>query len=405
MKSRLLIFIILVSTSVPLFAGSPLQLFVDLTSPGQTLNLIPGTFEGNLQINKPIIVDGLNEVTIDGSGKGTVLSINADGVTVRNLHITNSGNSHDKVDAGVMINGNNVVFENCVIDDVLFGVHIFQGNDNIVRNNTISSRPVQPTLRGDGIRLWYSMGNRVENNKLFCVRDMILTNSPNNFIIDNNIQNSRMGLELIFSHGVEAAGNHMSNNEHGIIGIYSDSLHIHHNRIEHQNHLVGSGIAVKSSSQTVIEANEILDCAIGMTANSPLFPENVLYIRDNIFAYNDVAMYFYGEKGGHQISGNQFASNFTDIAVTGPTSALSNNWSGNYWSDYAGFDLDGDGYGDTPYPKFIYSDRIWMDRPMAKFFRGSLVMDLIDFVERLLPYSQPDLILSDPTPLIPAKGE
>jgi len=382
-----------------------LQLFVDLTSPGQTLNLIPGTFEGNLQINKPIIVDGLNAVTLDGSGKGTVLSINADSVIVRNLHITNSGNSHDKVDAGVLINGNNVVFENCVIDNVLFGVHIFQGNDNIVRNNSISSRPVQPTLRGDGIRLWYSMGNRVENNKLNCVRDMILTNSPNNFINDNNIQNSRMGLELIFSHGVEVAGNQMSNNEHGIIGIYSDSLYIHHNRIEHQNHLVGSGIAVKNSSQTVIESNEILDCAIGMTANSPLFPENVLYIKDNIFAYNDVAMFFYGEKGGHQLSGNRFASNFTDIAVTCPTSALSNEWSGNYWSDYAGFDLDGDGYGDTPYPKFIYSDRIWMDRSMAKFFRGSLVMALIDFVERLLPYSQPDLILNDPTPLIPAKGE
>jgi len=392
-------------TSMPLFAGSPLQLFVDLTSPGQTLNLIPGTFEGNLQINKPIIVDGLNAVTLDGSGKGTVLSINADSVIVRNLHITNSGNSHDKVDAGVLINGNNVVFENCVIDNVLFGVHIFQGNDNIVRNNSISSRPVQPTLRGDGIRLWYSMGNRVENNKLNCVRDMILTNSPNNFINDNNIQNSRMGLELIFSHGVEVAGNQMSNNEHGIIGIYSDSLYIHHNRIEHQNHLVGSGIAVKNSSQTVIESNEILDCAIGMTANSPLFPENVLYIKDNIFAYNDVAMFFYGEKGGHQLSGNRFASNFTDIAVTCPTSALSNEWSGNYWSDYAGFDLDGDGYGDTPYPKFIYSDRIWMDRSMAKFFRGSLVMALIDFVERLLPYSQPDLILNDPTPLIPAKGE
>jgi len=99
-----------------------LQLFVDLTSPGQTLNLIPGTFEGNLQINKPIIVDGLNAVTLDGSGKGTVLSINADSVIVRNLHITNSGNSHDKVDAGVLINGNNVVFENCVIDNVLFDI-------------------------------------------------------------------------------------------------------------------------------------------------------------------------------------------------------------------------------------------------------------------------------------------
>ena len=37
---------------------------------------------------------------------------------------------------------------------------------------------------------------------------------------------------------------------------------------------------------------------------------------------------------------------------------------------------------------------------MTRFFRSSPVLELIDFVERLAPFSQPDLILRDPLPRV-----
>jgi len=77
---------------------------------------------------------------------------------------------------------------------------------------------------------------------------------------------------------------------------------------------------------------------------------------------------------------------------------LANDWKGNYWDDYAGFDRDADGIGDTPHNVYLYSDRIWMERSMTRFFRASPALELIDFVERLTPFSKPDLILSDPLP-------
>jgi nitrous oxidase accessory protein len=83
----------------------------------------------------------------------------------------------------------------------------------------------------------------------------------------------------------------------------------------------------------------------------------------------------------------------------GSGDASQNDWRGNYWDDYEGFDRNHDGIGDTPHELFIFSDRIWMEIPMARFFRNSPVLELLDFLERLAPFSAPDMILRDPAPL------
>ncbi len=402
MRLRICFVLLLLALTAPLHAAvetlPPLQLFIDLTPAGTTLRPPPGVYGGPVVIERAIVIDGQGQVTVDGQGAGTVIRIRADDTELRGLHIRGSGSSHDALDAGLAVEADGTLIEDNDIDDVLFGIVLSQGDGNVIRGNRVSSRPGPATLRGDGIRLWFSRDNRIEGNRLRQVRDMVFTNSPHNLVVGNRVEEGRMAMELIFSPGVEITGNHFSGNEHGVVAIYSDSLHIHHNRIEHQSTLTGSALAVKGSSQTRIEHNEILDCAVGLTANSPTFPENILYLRENRFAYNDVAMYFYGEKGGHVVHGNRFEGNFQQVAVTGPTSALGNDWRGNYWQDYTGFDRDGDGTGDTPYTLYLFSERIWLDRAMAKFFRGTPMLELIDLVERLAPFSEPKLIMSDPEP-------
>ena len=86
--------------------------------------------------------------------------------------------------------------------------------------------------------------------------------------------------------------------------------------------------------------------------------------------------------------------------MTAPSSAIDNDWLGNFWQDYVGFDMDGDGVGDRPYTIYLHSDRIWMDRSMAKFYRGSPNLEIVDFVERLVPFSEPAIILCDPKPMM-----
>ncbi|PIE02471.1 MAG: copper ABC transporter substrate-binding protein [Acidobacteria bacterium] len=397
-KTNKLTLYLLLLIHFPLKATSPLQLFIDLTPEGGTLKPIPGTYSGPIVIKKSIILDGQNEVVIDGNGTGSLLVIEADHVTVRRCKLIHSGHSHDKVDAGMTIKSDGNLVEENMIEEVLFGIHISQGNHNVVRNNRIRGWTDDKTLKGEGLRLWNGQNNTLEGNDIRDVRDCFFSNSIHNRIIGNRILNSRMGMEFIYSPDNEIAGNYFSNNDHGLVGIYSDNLWIHDNRIEHQRNLHGSALAIKGSSQVRLENNIIMDCAVGLTANSPTFPENILYIKNNQFLYNDVALYFYGDKGGHVIHGNRFTGNFQQVAVTGPTSARFNDWKGNYWQNYQGFDSDGDGYGDTPYSVYWYSERIWMERSMARFFRGTLTLGFIDFTERLIPYSKPVLIFEDPTP-------
>ena len=56
------------------------------------------------------------------------------------------------------------------------------------------------------------------------------------------------------------------------------------------------------------------------------------------------------------------------------------------------------GIGDKTHELYAYADQIWMEMPVARFFRSSPVMELLDFLERLAPFSTPDLILRDEKP-------
>ncbi len=75
-----------------------------------------------------------------------------------------------------------------------------------------------------------------------------------------------------------------------------------------------------------------------------------------------------------------------------------NDWRGNYWDTYIGFDRDNDGVGDQPHYQFMFSDRIWRDYPKARFFCGSPALEVLDLAERLAPFSEPTLIFTDPAP-------
>jgi len=376
----------------------PLQLYITLTPPGGVLKLEPGTYSGPAVVDRPITIDGAGQATVDGSGDGTVITVEADGVTLRGLHIVNSGNSHDRLDAGIALLANKAHIEDNIIEDVLFGIQLQEAHDNQVRRNRISSRDVEPSLRGERLRLWYSSENLFEGNTIERVRDLFITNSPDNRFLGNQIRHSRIAMEFVFSPGSQVEDCLIEENDRGIVVVYSDDILLRGNRFRHLRSFAGSALSLKESSQILIEDNQVLHCAVGMTANAPIHPENTFHMIGNRFAYNDIALYFYGEKGGHAIIDNRFEHNLRQVAVSHPVSARQHEWRNNHWDDYQGFDLDGDGFGDTPHDLYLHSDRIWMDRPMTSFFRGSPVMQVIDFAERLLPFSEPQLVLRDTAP-------
>ena len=105
---RLLIIMMIGLLAPPLAASeqSVLQQMIDAADAGSTVVPEPGTYDGSIIIEKAITLDGQGRVTIDAGGKGTVIYLDTDGAVLRNLRLTNSGESHNNIDSGVQVRGN-----------------------------------------------------------------------------------------------------------------------------------------------------------------------------------------------------------------------------------------------------------------------------------------------------------
>ena len=378
-----------------------LQALIDATPTGGTLRLPAGNYSGPASINRPMTLDGGHQAIIQGNGRSTVLSVSGEGVTLRGLRLRGSGDSHDRLDAGLQLEGANHLVEDNDIEDVLFGIHLKAASHSMVKGNRVTGKPLPTGMRGDSVRLWNSRFNRVEDNQFTRGRDLTLTNAPDNQMLRNNFTDGRYGMHIIFSPRLLAEGNHLSHTGTGIVALYSPHLTLRGNHIAHALTDGGGGIVIKESDDSLIENNQILHCSVGLKIDAPMEGGGQLAVRGNHFAYNIIGLFFYGEAGGHDFSNNRFDNNLTTVAISAPGAGGANRWARNQWDDYQGFDRDGDQYGDTPHEVLLYADRIWMETPKASFFRNSPALELLDFLERLAPFSSPHRVLQDRLPRMP----
>ncbi|MDO8607973.1 MAG: nitrous oxide reductase family maturation protein NosD [Phaeospirillum sp.] len=383
----------------PLRDSSLLQALIDMGQPGQVIVPPPGRYRSHLKITRPIILDGQGKVTLDGEGQDSVLWVMTDGATVRNLRIVNSGSGHPNQDAGIQVRGSDNVIEDNVIEDTLFGFAVEQSNRNIIRRNIYNGRRLDMQRRGDGIKLWYSHNNRIENNEFRNGRDVVFWYANGNLFKGNREYGGRYGLHLMKAADNIAEDNLFIDNMTGISMMYDTGDIIRNNYIAKANGTVGVCLSLKESSDVVVENNDLMYCATGIGIDvAPYEPDSTNLIRGNRIAFNDIGVSFLNDWKGSVFTGNLFTGNITEVAIYGGGSAKRNTWDGNRWEDYQGFDRNGDGVGDKPHRLFGYAGRVWMDVPNTRFFKGTPLLEVLDFLDRLAPFSEPILLLEDRHP-------
>ena len=377
----------------------PFQDLVDAAPAGSVLVPPPGNYRGPVLVDKPLTIDGRGQVTIDAGDKGTVFILRTNGATVRGLHLTGSGDSPDTDDSCLDVRGDRNTVESLTIDNCLFGIDLKQSNHSVVRGNSIRSKPLELGMRGDGLRLWYSNDNLIENNRVVESRDMVAWYSSRNVYRGNEGRDSRYSLHFMFANDNLVENNRFYNNAVGVYLMYTERVTLRHNVISHATGAAGMAIGFKESSDSDIEDNEIIYCAVGVGSDiSPFQPDTTIRFKNNHIAYNGIGFQFTSELGGNIATGNVFEGNLTNVVQSGRGKSHLNRWEGNYWDDYQGFDRNGDGVGDTPYESYAYADQIWVEIPEARFFRNSPVMELLDFLERLAPFSSPEMQVRDVAP-------
>jgi nitrous oxidase accessory protein len=377
----------------------PFQELVDAAPEGSVLTPPPGTYAGPVVVKKRLTIDGGGQVTIDSGDKGTVFSLEADDSILRGVHLTGSGDSHDTDDSCLDVRGHRILVENNRIDNCLFGIDLKQSSNSIVRNNSVRSKPRDLGVRGAGLRLWYSNDNLIEGNTVSDSRDMVAWYSHRNTYRKNIGMRSRYSIHFMFANDNIVEDNKFYGNAVGIYFMYTEGGGARNNLISHANGAAGMALGFKESSNHFIEGNEIIYCAVGVGSDlSPFQPGSTIRFKNNRIAYNGIAIQLTSELGGNIFEDNVFEGNLTDVFQAGRDQGNKNQWVGNFFDAYQGFDKDGDGFGDTPHEQYAYADQLWMEILPARFFKTSPVMELLDFLERLAPFSTPELQARDTKP-------
>jgi len=385
-----------------------LQDAIDKAAPGSIIKLPAGVYKGSIIINKPLSIIGKEDgVIIDGEGTGTVIKTTGSYITLKNLKIINSGSLHHTIDAAItMLKGSQCEVSNCVIDDCLFGIDAQMINNSIISNNHIKSKDLDLGLRGDGLRLWYSNDNIIRHNTLIKSRDMVVWYSHGNLIEENIGEHGRYSLHFMYAGKNIVKNNHYKFNSVGIFFMYSQDTIATGNVIQSSLGATGMGLGLKDVSNFTIKDNTIIYCAQGIYIDrSPFEPGTFNWINNNKILYNSEAMHFHSLSENNIVKNNIIMGNIEDVVNDsrgGKTNK--NDIEGNYWDNYAGFDRDNDNIGDTSHKVYQYADQLWVYNPNVKFFYGSPVISLLNFLAKLAPFTKPLFILEDKKPKVRIKG-
>ncbi len=206
---------------------------------------------------------------------------------------------------------NNIVIEDTIIRDCVDGVIRGTGSNNIIRRNAITG------AWGVGILIWEGVGNLVSENRISGVKEeyaAIKAGRADSVVSDNIVSGGGVGIQTLERQTI--SGNRIANCSIGLDIGWNDSR---------------------------IEGNDIADCAIGMRLSG----------NDHMVAGNTLSGCGEGLATENCADNLIYRNNFIGNGVQARQYNANNQWDdgthGNYWSDYAGIDADGDGVGGAPY--------------------------------------------------------
>jgi len=384
-----------------------LQSLIDGTPDGGELILPAGVYDGGVVIARPLTVRGEDGAIVDAQGRSTVILVDAPDVTITNLTIRNSGNSLDREHSGIEANAPRVTITHNTFENVLFGLFLRGAEEAYVADNVIGAMELEAGRRGDGIRLWESSGSTVERNSVIKGRDVVLWFSDDLVVRDNIVSDGRYGLHFMYSDRALVERNELSRNSVGAFLMYSKDLRFFENLIAENNGPSGYGIGLKDMDGVAAEGNRFIDNRIGLYLDNSPGDVNVYQeFRRNLFAYNDVGIMFLPAVKRNRFTENAFIDNAEQVGIAGSGRFSGNDWSvegvGNYWSDFAGYDADGNGIGDRPYRLEDLYSTMTDDHPELQFFTHTPAAKAVDAAALLFPTLRPEPKLEDEAPLVRA---
>lgn len=363
-----------------------------------------GAFAGPVVVEHAVNLVGDGWPMIDGGGHGTVVTFKKAGGRLEGFVVRHSGNLLEKEDAGIAAEGQVTLVGNR-LEDVLLGIDLQTAPESVVERNDIVGRDLDMARRGDAMRLWESHRSVVRGNHVRRGRDLVIWYSQNVTVEDNVVEDSRYGLHFMYASGSHVQGNRLLRNMVAAYAMYSRDLVYRRNLLQGSYGSSGYGLALKDSDQITVEGNVIAGNRVGLYLdNSPAEAGAVNAITANVIAYNDIGAAFMPAVKNNHLGGNSFVDNFQQVALVTGGTFTGNDWTpggrGNHWSNYVGFDADGDGVGDLPHVERGLFASMLETSPDLRLFALSPAQDAMDLAARAFPVFQPPPTLTDTAPRV-----
>jgi nitrous oxidase accessory protein len=323
-------------------------------------------------------------------------------VTVENLVLRGSGRRHTAEDAGVKAKGERIRLRHLRVEDTLFGVSLEMCRGCAVERIHVEGPGDDAELRGDGIKLWEADGSVVEGCTVDRARDMVVWYSKHVRLEGNAIRRSRYGTHFMYARDSVVKNSRFTDNTVGIFVMYATNLTVEGNVLAGARGAAGVGIGFKESDSVTLRGNWLVANTTGTYLDrSPRAPDTPVRFEGNVIALNDVGLRVHGQAAGASFVGNDFHENAV-VVEADDGDALAVALSGNHFTDYAGYDLDGDGRGDVAYEVAALSGQLTDARPALRFFHGTAAMGMIDAVAHAVPVFARRRLLVDPSPVVRA---
>ncbi len=389
------------AAEVRLGPGADLQNAIAGSAPGDVLILPPGTYSGQFVIDRPLTLRGEPGAVLDGQGKGTVLTLSGSDITVTGLEITRSGGKGDTMDAAVKtVRGSaHITIEANRITDNFHGVDIHGCTDCTVRGNVIEGRQTaRMNQRGNGVYVWKSPGLLVIGNDIRWGRDGIFSNTSSKATFRGNLfRDLRFAVHYMYTRDSEISDNVSIGNHLGFAVMFSNNVKVTGNMSLHDR---DHGLMINASNHSDFAGNLV----VGATKCTFIYDANKDLFAGNRFEGCDIGIHFTAGSEGNAMAGNAFIGNRTQVKYVGTRHI---EWSfdgrGNFWSDHPVFDLNGDGYADSPFHPNDLMDHILWSQPAASLLMGAPAVQLVRWSQSSFPALLPGGVVdSHPLTVAPA---
>lgn len=348
--------------------------------------------ENNIVIDKAVSIFGEDKPVIDLEFANQGFVIKSKGVTLNGLEIRNISASYVQDLSAIKIeNTSDCIIENIFLSNTFFGIYLANSFHCTVKNNLIKGEAKTESSSGNGIHLWKCSNITIENNESTGHRDGIYFEFvKNSFILNNYSHNNlRYGLHFMFSDSNSYRKNLFRENGAGVAVMYTKHIEMTENKFEDNWGPASYGILLKEISFSTVSKNTFYKNTTGIYMEG----SDNMRIINNDFINNGWAVKVLGNCTGNNLMGNNFEGNTFDISSN--SSRNENQYEGNYWDKYKGYDLNNDDIGDVPYrPVSLYS--ILVEKiPESIILLRSFITDVLDVTEKVLPVFIPETLIDD----------